>query len=126
MSDTTIRSFRLTDAGDLDITGGTLTKIAGIEAARQEVRAALQFFLKEWFLDETEGTPFFDKVLVKNPNPAVLQSVFRARILSRPSIKSVDTLVLTFDRQARKLQLDFQATCDFGVFDDSVTLTAAQ
>jgi hypothetical protein len=126
MSDaTTKRSLKLKDNGDWDTTTGTLQYVTGLAAVRQAVRIRLQAFLGEWFLDTTVGTPLLQQVLgQKNPNPAVLHGVFRARILGTPGVAALQKLELTFDRRARTLRVDFVASCDFGEFADSVPLAA--
>lgn len=125
------RSIRLTEDGDLDITGGTWTFIAGLEAVRQAIRIRLLTVRGEWFLDASLGTPWLTEIFKKTPNIPALQSVFRSRILGTPGVKSVDRITLTFNRQARTLRVDFAATCDFGEFDpavltDSVEIGEAQ
>lgn len=125
MSATTKRSFLLTATGDIDISAGTLQFVAGLDAMKQAVRSSLMLFLGEWFLNTDEGTAWKQSILVKNPNLPLVKSLIRARISRVPGILSVDSLDLTFDASARTLTVDFSATCDFGVFDDSITQGAA-
>jgi hypothetical protein len=122
MSATTPRTIRLTDEDDIDISAGTLVVTAGVEAVRSAVRIRLQAFLGEWFADATIGTPWFQSILIKNPDPSVLNSVFRDRITGTLGVTSLTSLDLSYDRANRKLTVRFSATCDFGVFDDAVTL----
>jgi hypothetical protein len=64
--------------GDLALTETgeelVLTRLDLEVAQRLFIR--LQFFKSEWFLDENEGAPFFERILVKNPGDRVIRSVF--------------------------------------------------
>jgi hypothetical protein len=122
MSATTPRTIRLTDQDDLDISAGTLIVTSGVEAVRSAVRIRLQAFLGEWFADTTIGTPWFQSILIKNPDPSVLNSVFRDRLFGTPGVTSLNSLDLSYDRVNRTLTVRFSITCDFGVFDDAITL----
>lgn len=116
------RTFRLTAGGDIDTSAGTLVIIGGVESVQQAVRIRLRTFLGEWFADTTVGTPWLQSILIKNPDPSVLSSVFRKRILGTPGVSSLNSLDLAYDRANRKLTVRFSATCDFGVFEDAVTI----
>jgi hypothetical protein len=100
--------------GDLDLTGHRLNLTTGEEAIEQNLRVRLRFFLAEWFLDRSQGIPYYRDILVKNPNLLLVRSLFRTAILNTTGISSVDSLDLTLDKQARKLTLAFQATMDTG------------
>jgi hypothetical protein len=88
---------------------------------KQAVRSSLLLFLGEWFLNTAEGTAW-KTILAKSPNIALAKSLVAARIKRVAGVSSLDSLSLDFNRQARSLTISFSATCDFGVFDDSVTV----
>ena len=75
----------------------------------QAVTIALEFFQGEWFLDTSQGLPFFQSILVKSPDVNLITGFFRAEILAVPGIASLTSLALTYDRQARSLQVVWQA-----------------
>lgn len=109
--------------GDLRLTDNQLTWITGREAVRQHLANRLRFFFAEWFLDRRRGFPFYQRVLVKNPNRPVVRSLFRRTIAQTPGIAGVNSLQLTIgsDRRAR---VGFSAALDEGgdplVFSDFI------
>lgn len=123
MSATTKRNLLLTEANDLDISGGTLHFAAGLQAVKQAVRSSILLVLGEWFLNTDEGTDWRGLIFVKNPNVILIRNELRERIMRVPGVKTLDSLDLTFDRAARTLSVDFSATCDFGEFDDTVAVS---
>ena len=116
----------LDDTGDLALVGGDLVLAGGADALLQHVRMRLQFFLGEWFLDDPTdpqiGTPLFQKVLIKNPDRGVLESVFRDRILGTPGIKDVTALSLDYQGSTRTLRVSWAATAGVGALADTTEI----
>lgn len=122
MSDsTTVRSLLLTDANDLDLSAPlTLRTATGLQAMKQAVRSSILLFFGEWFLNIEQGTKWREIIFVKNPDLALITTEIRGRITAVLGVKSVDYLSVTYDSTARTLSASYQATCDFGQFDDVV------
>lgn len=110
------RNLKLTDTDDLDVSTGNLQLVGGAASIPQDLRIRLKFFKGEWFLDRDAGVPFFQDVLVKNPDPNVLQSVFRKALLETPGVLAINDLSLTRDSVTRKLNVSFRVSTDAGVF----------
>lgn len=122
MAADTVRDLKLGADGDLVVTAGDLVCVSGAEAIVQAVRSRLQFFKGEWFLDLDAGLPYYQSILVKNPNVNVLQGTFRDEIAETPGIDSVDSLTLLFDRAARTLSVTYTASTDVGQIGETVVL----
>jgi hypothetical protein len=111
--------------GDLRLTNHqfTFTVPRSSTAIAQKLRNRLKFFLAEWFLDRRQGLPFYQRILVKNPNSRAIRSIFRQTILTTAGIASVDELQLTINAD-RTSRLDFRAALDDGseplVFSDFI------
>jgi len=75
--------------------------LRGVPAIAQRLRVRLQFFLAEWFLDKRQGIPYFQVVLVKNPDLGLIQSVFRRAILGTPGVLAIKRMATTHDRAIR-------------------------
>lgn len=103
--------------GDLVLENGTTKPIDGAEYARQRIECDLSLFLGEWFLDKREGIPYFRDVLIKNPNPAVVRSIFRSTILKVPGIVDVPTLDIVLDKSARRMTVTWEA-----LYQDNTTV----
>jgi hypothetical protein len=96
--------------GDIDLTAQKLHLVDGDDAIVQHVALRLRMFRGEWFLDSTVGMPYYERVLVKNPDLVAVRSAFRQAIASTPGIASIDKFDLALDSTIRKLTVTFTAT----------------
>lgn len=116
MSDLTIDQ----DTGDLFLDETDLTLTSGQEAIRQHLSQRLRTFVGEWFLDLTEGIPYFQHILKKRPDPVIVDSVFKKEIIDTPGIKKLLDFDLDLDASTRVLTLTFRAeTIEGSVIDFS-------
>ena len=111
--------LKLRSGNELDLSGGQLQLVGGAAWVRQAIQTSISLVLGEWFIDPTVGMPYFDQVLVKNPNLSLVRSVFKKAILAVPHVTGLPTLDLNFDRAARELSLSFVATTDLGLVSGS-------
>jgi hypothetical protein len=95
-------------AGDLKLENGTTKIIDGPEYAEQRISVTCDFFLGEFFLNTKEGIPYFRDILIKNPNPDTVRSVFRRAILQTPGVVSC-TLEWSVNAAARQGLVEFEA-----------------
>ena len=111
-----------TTTGDLIFVGGDLVLNAALESIRQNLQSRISFFLGEWFLDVDDGLPYYQEVLKKNPDPVVLDGVFKFVILATPGVLGLDEFDMSLDTSAREFKLSFKARCTDGViqFDQAL------
>jgi len=111
----------LNEEGDLLLTDNSLAVVEGDDAIVQHLAIRLQFFLGEWFLDTRLGVPYFNQVLIKNPNLVVVRGLFRQVILTTPGVDTIEEFELDFDQAARKLTVTFtvRKSTDGGLLDFS-------
>jgi hypothetical protein len=114
------------DLGDLylDEEGHeVLTTDLGIEVA-QRLWTRLNFGLGEWFLDTSEGTPWFDHILTKGPNDQVVRTVLNSVIRNTEGVSALLRLNYAVGRD-RLMTINFEAqladgstfrTADYGQF----------
>ncbi len=81
--------------------------VTGVGYVRQKISTRLRFFLGEWFLDQREGVPYYRDVFVKNPDLAVIRSVFRQVIQSVQEVREIRTLTVAYNRADRTLGVSF-------------------
>lgn len=105
--------------GDLHLLNGQLHFWDGANARFQKTKELLQFFKGEWFLNEEEGLPYFQQVLVKNVESRVVLSIFRRALLLVPQAVAVPVLYLKHDKVNRVAQVNFRLE-----FDDGTTLSS--
>lgn len=106
--------FALDDDGDeyADETGLAMT--GDLPGIKQQTTLRLGFFKGEWFLDEERGVPWYEEIIVKNPNLIRIREIFRDAILSVTGIREVTFMDLLFSAYARTLSVNFRASTDLG------------
>ncbi len=97
----------------LDLSGASLKLVIDpIAEIRQKIAVRLRFFKGEWFLDQNIGVPYFQSILVKNPNLPMIQSIYREAIVTVPGVRDLKDFTYIFDGRARALSLDFKVITD--------------
>ena len=99
------------NVGDLEFSDSTMSNILltddtsypASRAVMQDLFIRLRFFYAEWFLDTTQGLPYFKYVFVNNPDLRLIESIFRRVILGTPGIASLDNFSVTFDKGQRTI-----------------------
>jgi hypothetical protein len=102
--------------GDLLLTAANgskhLTLIKDVaDCAAQKLTNRFLLFLGEWFLDSSQGLPFYQLIAVKNPDPTVLERLFTNIVLSVPGVTKVDFLTVKINNQ-RQASMQMQAEVD--------------
>lgn len=72
------------------------------DSIAQSIKTRLLFFRGEDFLDSRAGMPYYQEILRKNPNRAVVLALFRRRILSVLGVVSVRRLDFSLDPVTRE------------------------
>jgi hypothetical protein len=77
-----------------------------VDYVGQKLRILLSTVLGEWYLDITAGLPYFEEILVKNPNMSYVDSLVKAAILSVPEVSAIVQYTSLYETN-RELQIDF-------------------
>lgn len=64
-----------------------------IDAVRQGVQIRLRWIKGEWVFNTAMGTPYFETILVKVPNRALIEKALRDQILAVDGVTGVGTIV---------------------------------
>lgn len=83
----------------------------------------LTLFKGEWFLDRSLGIDYQNEVLIKNPRPAVLRTLFAEATRATPGVAEVTQLRFDLNARSRVLTIEAEVLLDNG---DEVTLALAQ
>ena len=94
---------------DIAFDGQRMSLVQGRRAVAQRILMRFNLFLGEWFLDMTAGFAYREYVLVKNPDLARLDVLFRAHILKTPEVIGLKEFELSFDGPNRTLSVSFVA-----------------
>lgn len=84
----------LNECGDVDYTDGRLTIVTGVDAIRQRWLIYIRTFLGEWFLDQSIGVPYYQRVLKKAVSRQALKQVFRDGTLEVPGVIQVVSVIV--------------------------------
>lgn len=96
-------------ANDLDLTSGNLVVIEDLgPVTAQKLTNKFLLFLGEWFIDTRIGVPYFQQVMLKNPNLSAIGQLFRKIILNTPGVDSILQASLEFDVTQRVLNAAFK------------------
>lgn len=102
--------LKMDDNDDVAIinNGVALTQNNSDEEIRQRLLQNLRFFLGEWFLDQTEGLPYFQAVFVKGTPPDIVEAAFKDRIIGTDGVESLERFEpLDLNSATRELKVDF-------------------
>lgn len=81
---------------------GDVELVDGIHRIKQQIKVTLLTFLGEWFLDDTWGVPYLEKIMVKSPSRAEIENVIRAKVRDVPGVTAVPHVQVEIDAQARQ------------------------
>lgn len=109
--------IKMTDDGDLQIDGGSLSLVTGLDGIKQDLIQKLRSFMGEWFLDLSDGVPYYQNILIKNPNPQVVESLLQDRILATPGVLEILSFNLEYDPALRKLTGAFDVRSEDGIIN---------
>lgn len=97
---------KLDAEGDLALGKQQLLTGYSAEEVAQNVTTRLKFFLGEWFLNTTDGTDWFGRVLGKGSALSARESVVRRRILLTPGCAGMTSFSMTMDIATRQLTVN--------------------
>lgn len=108
-------AFAQTTTGDLDISTGNLVVRKDIaQVTAWKLSNLFGLFKGEWFRDARVGVPYFQYVLVWNPNLKVIGSIFKRVCMSAPGVAEVSNMGLNFLPQTRQLLTSITVTTNEG------------
>lgn len=87
-----VTDFLLDDDDDRVIVNGDWAMASDGPAIKQGVKIRLRFFRGEWFLDEEIGIPYYERILVKNPNISEVREWYRRALQSAPGVREIARL----------------------------------
>lgn len=100
--------------GDLVVRNGDLMIVSNGERVAQQVLITLREWLGEWFLKTSDGVPYLEYILVKNPNEAHVRQILSEAIQSVEGVKGVTELEFAFNRILRTLTVSYEIATDYG------------
>jgi len=90
-------------SGDLDVSNNTMyITDEGLPSIAQRLRIRLRFFFREWVLDRSVGTKWFELVLRKDVDIFLADQEIRQIVEDTPQIKSISSWDSSIDSFSRE------------------------
>jgi len=93
--------------GDLNIT--EWGDISLTESVRQAVRIRLLWFFQEWRFSPGFGVPYWEDILIKNPNTARIRRIIREEVMSVDGVQDVVNMQMDINSSTRRALISFDA-----------------
>jgi hypothetical protein len=107
------------ETGDLDISDNALHNTEeGLDSIAQRLRIRLRLFFREWVLDRSAGTKWFELVLVKNVDKYIADQEVRRVVLETPQIREIKSWESSINSSTREYDVVATVTTTLG---DTVT-----
>ena len=106
--------------GDLVITQGGDIVLA--DSVRQAIRIRLLWFAAEWRFNTEFGIPYYDEVLIKNPNVEKIKLILVREIRKVEEVIDVQNMQIVMDNQNRAAYVTFTVYTSEETFDMEVAL----
>lgn len=100
---------------DLIVQDGDLMIVDNAERVAQQVLITLREWLGEWFLKTSDGIPYLEYILVKNPNEAHIRQILTQAIESMEGVKDVTELEFAYNHVLRTLAVAYEIDTDYGL-----------
>jgi hypothetical protein len=91
-------------AGDI-VTSGSDQFLYAKESTGAGVYHRLRIFFGEYFLDITDGTPWFQSILGKAPQD-VAEAALKQRIISAPGVIAITAFSFEIEKLTRRITVD--------------------
>ena len=102
----------LTEEGDISL----------VTSPVQEVMIKLRWYFAEWMFDPEKGIPWFESILVKNPDIDGIKKIFIRELLDIDDIIEVPQMDITVDSRERNALVRFQIRTSEETYNEEVVL----
>ena len=94
--------------GDLDVSDNQVQTVGeGGQAIAQRVQIRLKTFYREWILDRSAGTKWYQKVFKKDADKYIVDQELRKRVQGTEGVSRIRYWKSSFNAQTREYDLDF-------------------
>ncbi len=115
-----MKDILLTPDGDLYINGNGSIEIT--DSVSQAIKIRLQWFFGEWRFAPQYGIPYWEEILVKNPNIPKIRRIIRSEVLSVDEVTEVSNIRIDYNAQTREAAVSFDAYVNEEVYREEVII----
>lgn len=99
---------------DLVVLDYDLSIAEGLDQVTQNIKIRLLFVYNEWFLDANKGVPFYERIGIKDPDIAVVDSIIKSTIVETPGVTQLISYESTYSAQDRSFGATFKCETEYG------------
>lgn len=88
----------------------------------QKIRIRILWFAAEWRWDEELGMPYFEELLVKNPDAEYFEGLLREEIFNVDEVVQVKEVTILYDSQTREAVIQYVALTDLETIREEVRI----
>lgn len=115
-----MKDILLDKDGDVALTADG--DISLVTSPVQEVLIKLRWYFAEWVFDPEKGIPWFESVLVKNPDIDGIKKRLIREMLDVDDVLEVTKMDIIIDQKTRQAHISFQFRTSKETFDEEVVL----
>ncbi|MDR1558710.1 MAG: hypothetical protein LBS84_03235 [Clostridiales bacterium] len=104
--------LKISEWGDISLT----------DSVRQAVRIRLLWFFNEWRFAPQYGIPYYEEILVKNPNLERIKSIIKTEAMSVDEVSAVRNVAITWDKSSRNALVAFDIVIDERTYREEVLI----
>ncbi len=104
---------KLDQNGDYVFGGNGSNYISGLDAVKQAILTRLRLLYGEWWEDETDGLPLWQKILAARDKKEAERQILN-RISGTPHVLAITGYETTWDGDTRKLSIHVEFSSDYG------------
>jgi len=82
------------------------------ESLKQRLLIKLLTYQGEWFLDKSEGVPYYQSILGKRRAKESIDMIFKNKILSTRGVVSLESFSSNIDQTTREYRMSFRVVSD--------------
>lgn len=94
---------------DLNLDGNNINIVRKQEELAQTLRNKLIFIRGEWRYEITVGIPYFEHILIDNPNLTIIESLFKKAILETNGVLKMLRFEMKLEKQMLSVSFSVQS-----------------
>jgi hypothetical protein len=104
----------INEEGDIQLT----------DSIRQSVLVHLRWFFQEWRFSPPFGVPYFEEILVKNPDIERIKSILRDECLTVYGVLDVQNISVDYNTHSREANFTFSIITGEEIYREELTISA--
>ena len=92
------------------------------DSVRQKIRIRVLWFFGEWRWDEEMGLPYYENLLVKNPDLEHFEDALREAVFDVDEVVEVADVEVSYDSRSREAVIAYTAVTDLETIKEEMRI----